>query len=145
MADKTPAAAKGAADETAAPAAAPARRSPGHRGADVPDTVAEMAAKAHEISMEAGSKMSAAVKDIINAAAGLTTFAVESALFQDRYFGWLLPDNAIERPSLFFLDFVDETSMYFLCVATLVLSMVIVGNLLADILNALLDPRVRLS
>jgi len=38
-----------------------------------------MAAKAHEISMEAGSKMSAAVKDTINAAAGLTTFAVESA------------------------------------------------------------------
>lgn len=56
-------------------------------------------------------------------------FAVESVLFQDRYFGWLLPDEAIERPSLFFLDFVDETSMYFLCVATLVFAMVIVGNL----------------
>ncbi|MFZ6003524.1 MAG: ABC transporter permease [Actinomycetota bacterium] len=56
-------------------------------------------------------------------------FAIESALFQDRYFGWLLPDSAIERPSLFFFDFVDETSMYFLCVATLVLSIVIVGNL----------------
>ncbi len=28
----------------------PPRRSPGHRGADVKDTVAEMAAKAHEIS-----------------------------------------------------------------------------------------------
>lgn len=56
-------------------------------------------------------------------------FAVESALFQDRYFGWLLPDQTIERPSLFFFDFVDETSMYFLCVATLVLAMVVVGNL----------------
>ena len=36
----------------------PARRGPGHRGTDVRDTVAEMAARAHEISQEAGSKMS---------------------------------------------------------------------------------------
>src|SRR5687768_331983 len=57
----------------------PPRRSPGHRGADVRDTVAEMAAKAQEISLEAGSKMAAAMKDVINAAAGLTGFAVESA------------------------------------------------------------------
>ena len=40
-----------------APAPVPPKRSPGHRGADVKDTVAEMAAKAHEISLEAGSKM----------------------------------------------------------------------------------------
>src|SRR5687768_18522033 len=69
---------------TAGPAApvtppVPPRRSPGHRGADVKDTVAEMAAKAQEISMEAGSKMAAAMKDVINAAAGLTGFVVESA------------------------------------------------------------------
>jgi hypothetical protein len=38
-----------------------------------------MAAKAQEISMEAGSKMAAAMKDVINAAAGLTGFVVESA------------------------------------------------------------------
>lgn len=57
----------------------PPKRSPGHRGADVKDTVAEMAAKAHEISLEAGSKMAAAMKDVINAAAGVTGFAVESA------------------------------------------------------------------
>jgi len=63
-----------------APATAtPPRRSPGHRGQDVRDTVAEMAARAHEISLEAGSKMAAAMKDVINAAAGLTGFAVESA------------------------------------------------------------------
>jgi polyhydroxyalkanoate synthesis regulator phasin len=66
-----------------APAAAtppvPPRRSPGHRGADVRDTVAEMAAKAQEISQEAGSKMAAAMKDVINAAAGIAGFAVESA------------------------------------------------------------------
>ena len=59
--------------------ATPARRGPGHRGADVRDTVAEMAARAHEISQEAGSKMAAAMKDVINAAAGLAGFAVESA------------------------------------------------------------------
>ena len=65
---------------TEAPATAtPPRRSPGHRGQDVRDTVAEMAARAHEISLEAGSKMAAAMKDVINAAAGLTGFAVESA------------------------------------------------------------------
>ena len=70
---------------TTAPVAAgatppvPPRRSPGHRGADVKDTVAEMAAKAHEISLEAGSKMAAAMKDVINAAAGLTGFVIESA------------------------------------------------------------------
>jgi hypothetical protein len=57
----------------------PPKRSPGHRGADVKDTVAEMTAKAHEISLEAGSKMAAAMKDVINAAAGLTGFVVESA------------------------------------------------------------------
>src|SRR5947207_12370320 len=57
----------------------PPKRSPGHRGADVKDTVAEMAAKAHEISLEAGSKMAAAMKDVISAAAGLAGFAIESA------------------------------------------------------------------
>jgi outer membrane biosynthesis protein TonB len=38
-----------------------------------------MAAKAQEISMEAGSKMAAAMKDVINAAAGISSFAMESA------------------------------------------------------------------
>ena len=57
----------------------PPRRGPGHRGQDIRDTVAEMAAKAHEISLEAGSKMAAAMKDVVGAAAGLTAFAIESA------------------------------------------------------------------
>jgi hypothetical protein len=38
-----------------------------------------MAARAQEISLEAGSKIAAAMKDVIGAAAGLTGFAVESA------------------------------------------------------------------
>jgi hypothetical protein len=72
------------ASEPAAPgpadaSAAPPKKSPGHRGADVKDTVAEMAAKAHEISLEAGSKMAAAMKDVVNAAAGLSGFVLESA------------------------------------------------------------------
>ena len=72
---------KASGDAPAAPATPPTppRRSPGHRGADVRDTVAEMAAKAQEISQEAGSKMAAAMKDVINAAAGIAGFAVESA------------------------------------------------------------------
>ena len=57
----------------------PPRRGPGHRGQDMRDTVAEMAAKAHEISLEAGSKMAAAMKDVIGAAAGYSAFAIESA------------------------------------------------------------------
>ena len=80
MPDKTPATAKPAAAETVTPVTVPpVRRHPGHRGADVRDTVAEMAAKAHEISMEAGSKMAAAMKEVIGAAAGLSTFTLESA------------------------------------------------------------------
>jgi len=81
MPDKNPAAAKPAAVEpvTAPGAVPPVRRHPGHRGADVRDTVAEMAAKAHEISMEAGSKMAAAMKEVIGAAAGLSVFTLESA------------------------------------------------------------------
>ncbi len=56
----------------------PVRRHAGHRGADVRDTVAEMTAKAQEISMEAGSKMAAAMKDVVNAAAGTGAFSIES-------------------------------------------------------------------
>ena len=67
-----------AADEAAQPPPPP-KRSPGHRGQDVRDTVAELAARAHEISLEAGSKMSGALRDVIGAAAGMTAFAVESA------------------------------------------------------------------
>jgi polyhydroxyalkanoate synthesis regulator phasin len=59
------------------PAAAP-RRGPGHR-ADARDTVAELAEKAQLISLEAGSKVAAAMKDVISAAAGIAGFAVESA------------------------------------------------------------------
>ena len=55
------------------------RRGPGHRGQDVRDAVAEMTARAHEISLEAGSKMAAAMKEVIHAAAGITQFAHESA------------------------------------------------------------------
>ncbi len=63
-----------------APAAAPApRRGPGHRGADVRDTVAEMTEKAQLLSLEAGSKVAGAMKDVIYAAAGITGFAIESA------------------------------------------------------------------
>ena len=61
----------------------------------------------------------------------VTTFAfavaVRSVLFEPRYFKWLLP-GAIDRPTLFFFDFGDERSMYFLCVAALVASIVVVVN-----------------
>src|SRR4030081_3291099 len=75
----TPTAPAPAVGTATVPPVVPPRRSPGHRGADVKDTVAEMAAKAHEISLEAGSKMAAAMKDVVGAAAGLTGLVLKSA------------------------------------------------------------------
>ena len=43
------------------------------------DTVAELAERAQIISQEAGSKVAAAMKDVVSAAAGITGFAIESA------------------------------------------------------------------
>lgn len=65
--------------DTHVPTAEPPHRSPGHRGADMRDTVAELAERAQLISQEAGSKVAAAMKDVISAAAGITGFAIESA------------------------------------------------------------------
>lgn len=81
VSETTPAAAPAAPAPTLGPDGnpIPPKRSPGHRGADVKDTVAEMAAKAHEISLEAGSKMAAAMKDVVNGAAGISGFVIESA------------------------------------------------------------------
>ena len=56
------------------------------------------------------------------------SLAVASVLFNERYFGWLLPDD-VDRPTLFLLDFEDERSMYYLCVAALALCIVLVTNL----------------
>lgn len=54
--------------------------------------------------------------------------AVSVTLFQTRYFGWLLPQQ-VKRPQLFFLNFEEDRSMYFLCIAALVLTVVAVTNL----------------
>jgi hypothetical protein len=75
----TESAAPGAAAVPAAGGPPAPRRGPGHRGADVRDTVAEMTEKAQQLSLEAGSKVSGAMKDVIYAAAGMTGFAIESA------------------------------------------------------------------
>lgn len=81
MADKpasSPATGTPASTEGSDAAAAP-RRPPGHRGADMRDTVAELAERAQIISQEAGTKVSAAMRDVISAAAGIAGFAIESA------------------------------------------------------------------
>jgi polyhydroxyalkanoate synthesis regulator phasin len=49
------------------------------RGSDARDAMAEMAERAQQISQEAGTKIAAAMKDVIGAAAGIAGFAVESA------------------------------------------------------------------
>lgn len=63
----------------------------------------------------------------------VTTFgfavAVERALFNRRYFGWLLPTAEVQRPTLFFLNFDDERAMYFLLVVALILTIAVVVNL----------------
>ena len=90
-ADPTPAA-PGAPVAPAAP-----RRGPGHRGADMRDTVAEMAERAQLISQEAGSKVAAAMKDVISAAAGIAGFAIESARDLVQYMvkrGQMTPEEA---------------------------------------------------
>jgi polyhydroxyalkanoate synthesis regulator phasin len=79
MVERPQAADSKASDESAVTPPPAPKRPPGHRSSDVRDTVAEMAARAQEISQEAGSKVAQAMKDVINAAAGLAGFAVESA------------------------------------------------------------------
>jgi polyhydroxyalkanoate synthesis regulator phasin len=64
---------------SASPAVPSVRKAPGHRGADMRDAMAEMTERAHIISQEAGSKIAAAMKDVISAAAGIAGFAIESA------------------------------------------------------------------
>lgn len=54
--------------------------------------------------------------------------AVQTNIFNTDYFGWILPE-AVTRPEMFFLNFEDERSMYFLCVAALVLAIVVLTNL----------------
>lgn len=85
-----------ASDTPTPPAEAP-RRAPGHRGADMRDTVAELAERAQLISQEAGSKVAAAMKDVIGAAAGITGFAIESARDLVQYMvrrGQMTPEEA---------------------------------------------------
>lgn len=63
---------------------------------------------------------------------GITTYAfavaVETNLFNEKYFGWLLPGK-VERPTLFFFDFDDERSMYYLSLFALVAAIALVLTL----------------
>jgi len=54
--------------------------------------------------------------------------AVYYILFDPNLFGWLLP-TTVARPTLFFLNFDDERSMYYLCLAAFVLTVVVCLNL----------------
>ena len=55
------------------------KRGPGHRAVDARDAIAELTERAQEISLEAGTKVSSAMRDVISAAVGIAGFAVESA------------------------------------------------------------------
>jgi branched-chain amino acid transport system permease protein len=63
---------------------------------------------------------------------GVVTLAFASAvalvLFDEKYFEWLQPES-IRRPTLLLLDFEDERSMYYLCLAFLVLMVFVVSTL----------------
>lgn len=91
--------------EATPPAAAPGspavasapRRPPGHRGTDMRDSVAELAERAQLISQEAGTKVAAAMRDVISAAAGIAGFAIESARDLVQYMvkrGQMTPEEA---------------------------------------------------
>lgn len=64
---------------TATPGTAKPGGPAGRRGTDMRDTVAELAERAQLISQEAGTKVAAAMKDVISAGAGIAGFAIESA------------------------------------------------------------------
>lgn len=82
----------------------------------------------------------------------VATFAfaivVRDMLFDDRWFGWLLPE-AVDRPTLLFVDFESERAMYYLSVATLAAAVVAVTNLRRSRVGRLLiavrdnEPSVR--
>ncbi|MEK7402251.1 MAG: hypothetical protein AABZ80_07780 [Gemmatimonadota bacterium] len=55
------------------------KRGPGHRAVDARDAIAELTERAQEISLEAGTKVSEAMRDVVSAAAGIAGFAMESA------------------------------------------------------------------
>ncbi len=57
------------------------------------------------------------------------TITVDVTLFDKQYFGWLLPDSAVKRPTLPFIDFEQDRPMYYLCAFCLVLVIVVVMNL----------------
>lgn len=63
---------------------------------------------------------------------GVVTLAFASAvsvlLFDERYFGWLEPRD-IRRPTLLFVDFEDERSMYYLALGFMVLTILLVVSL----------------
>jgi len=63
--------------------------------------------------------------------------AVNSIVLNDRYFGAIIPKD-VRRPTLFFLDFDDERSMYYLTLAGLIISILVVLNLRKSRLGRLL-------
>lgn len=55
--------------------------------------------------------------------------AVETVLFDHRWFGWLLPRSGIRRPTVLLVNFDDERAMYALCLVALIASAAVVINL----------------
>lgn len=54
--------------------------------------------------------------------------AVHGTLFNETYFGWLLPTR-VDRPTLFLLDFQDNRSMYYLELLALVVAVLVIVTL----------------
>jgi branched-chain amino acid transport system permease protein len=112
-------------------------------GAVVAGSLAQRSGLSFWLAVPVASAVSAGVATLVGIPAlrikGLflmvTTFAfavaTRSILFDKRYFDWLLPSaqKPIHRPTLFFFNFEDEKSMYFLCLAALVLAVAVVRNL----------------
>lgn len=92
------------------------------------------------LALPAGAVIAAIVASIVGLPAlrirglflAVVTLAFAAAtslvLFDERYFGWLEPRD-IRRPTLLFLDFEDERSMYYLAVGFLALIVLLIVSL----------------
>jgi branched-chain amino acid transport system permease protein len=59
---------------------------------------------------------------------GVFAYVVQRVMFNENYFEGIIPDR-VDRPILFFFDFQDERSMYFLSVALLILCLLLVTSM----------------
>ena len=92
MANKPQSGATTSSSSSATPASGGGAKRPG----DTRDALSELAERAQTISQEASTKVSAAMRDVVNGAAGLAGFAIESVRDMTQYLvrrGQMTPED----------------------------------------------------